>query len=335
MKKVIVICLVLFFLTAAVFAQSNAQSLQFGTPVRGELAEEETKWYSIRHNTGSFITIETTGKTDTMLEIYDNNNLIAQDDDSGENLNACLELYIDANKTYTIKLTSYGGHAGYYIIQANQRILTSLNFNSPIRGDLSGSPIWYSVRAASTGIITVETTGDLDTYLEAYDSSNNLLESNDDGGIELNAKLEILAESGQTYLFKLRGYDSDETGPFTITATFEVVPPDALRNIERSRATAIRLGEPIPVRFYARNESRWYSYTVPRGESNILIQTRGDLDTLLYLYDSRGILITSDDDSGEDYNALINERLEAGTYFIEVKPYSGLTGHCTLHAEIR
>jgi len=59
------------------------------------------------------------------------------------------------------------------------------------------------------------------------------------------------------------------------------------------------------------------------------------MDTLLYLYDSRGTLIAEDDDSGEGANALISVRLNPGTYYIEVKGFNGQIGRCTLHGEVR
>jgi hypothetical protein len=59
------------------------------------------------------------------------------------------------------------------------------------------------------------------------------------------------------------------------------------------------------------------------------------MDTRISLYDSQGVLLVDDDDSGEGGNAMIWERIGSGTFYIEISEYWGDTGRCTLHAEIR
>jgi hypothetical protein len=169
--------------------------------------------------------------------------------------------------------------------------------------------------------------------MEAYDSSDKLIAEDDDGGSNYNARIEMNVAANQTYTFKVKGYGG-ESGSYSIMATYEALPPDTERNTERSRAVALRLGEAVSVRLRASNESRWYSYNMPR-TGTFVVQTRGSMDTELFLYDSRGTLITEDDDSGENRNALISQTLNTGTYYIEVKGLSGRTGQCTLHTEIR
>ena len=212
-----------------------------------------------------------------------------------------------------------------------------LRFDTWVPGKLrEGEEQWFSVRPAGAGFVVVETSGDTDTYLEAYDASRNLIDENDDASDDdYNARLEIFAEAGKTYLFKLRGYDEDESGPYSIRASFEPVPPDTERNTDRSRAVPIKLGEPFLVFFRSPSESRWYRYDISRSETLFVVQTRGNLDTILALYDVQGNLIEEDDDSGEDYNALISARVASGTVYIEVKEYDEKLGRCTLHAEIR
>jgi hypothetical protein len=211
-----------------------------------------------------------------------------------------------------------------------------LRFGTSVSGTIEeGQEQWFSVRPTGAGVVVVETSGDTDTILEAYDASRNLIGENDDWNDEdYNARLEIFVEAGKTYLFKLRCYE-DESGPYSIRASFESIPPDTARNTERARAVPIKLGEPVQVYFRSPNESRWYRYDVSRAQTLFVIQTRGNLDTILALYDASGNLIEEDDDSGEDGNALISERLNSGTVYIEVKEYDGGTGRCTLHAETR
>lgn len=210
-----------------------------------------------------------------------------------------------------------------------------LRFNSWVSGKLrEGEEQWYIVRPLESGIAVVETSGDTDTYLEAYDSAGALIDKNDDGGEGNNARLEVFAEAGKSYRFKLKNYN-DEGGSYQLLASFEALPPDTDRNTERSRAVPIRLGESFPVYFRSSGESRWYRYDISRAGTLFVVQTRGNLDTLLSLYDAHGNLLEEDDDSGEDGNALVSKRIGSGTVYIEIKEYDNKTGRCTLHAETR
>jgi hypothetical protein len=180
----------------------------------------------------------------------------------------------------------------------------------------------------------VETTGDTDTFLDAYDASYSLINSDDDGGEDYNARIDVFAEANKVYYFILKGYNNDESGPYRILASFEPMSNIA-NNTSRSAAVTLSLGEAVPVFLTTAGQSRWFVYQAPRAVT-FVVQTRGNMDTVLCLYDNNGNLLDENDDySDESYNALISSRLNAGTYYIEVKTFGGGTGRCTLHAEIR
>jgi hypothetical protein len=93
---------------------------------------------------------------------------------------------------------------------------SELSIGNWVPGHLyAGQEYWFSVRSTGTGFLTVETTGNVDTYLEAYDASRQLIDEDDDGGINGNARLDMFVEPGETYIFKLRGYGEDVTGPYS------------------------------------------------------------------------------------------------------------------------
>ena len=338
---ILIFSIIMAFFMAGNLSAQNAQELRFGSRVQGNLSEGAELWYSIRHTTDSFVVVETFGELDTYLEVYDSSReFIAENDDGGDDYNARIEMFIRAGITYFFKLRGYDDYeSGPYAIMASLLPLpqpTELRFGNQVQGNLrAGESQWYSVRSDESAFVIVETFGNTDTYMEVYDVQYNLLMEDDDSGSGYNARIELHAEPTQTYLFRVRGYSSSETGAYRIMASYEPVLPDTELNTERSRAVTLRLGEAFPVFIRTQNESRWYRYEVTRESANFFVQTRGNIDTLLYLYDSSGNLIAEDDDSGEGGNALINERLNAGTYFIEVKTYSGVAGRCTLHAETR
>ena len=230
--------------------------------------------------------------------------------------------------------------AGSLIAQSPQE----LRLGAWVSGILNeGEEHWFSVKPSGAGYIIVETDGDTDTFLTAYrasrnySSENDYISENDDYNEEdYNARLDIYAEAGNTYLFKLNCYNEEESGPYRIRANFESIPSDTERNTELSKAVQIKLGEAIPVYLRSPDESRWYRYEITRGETVFAVQTRGAADTILFMYDSKGNIITEDDDSGEeDGNAFIMQKLKPGIIYIEVKQYEGLVSRCTLHAETR
>jgi len=340
-RKISFIFIALFLIVSGgLFAQQNAQELRFGSVVSGNLRSGEEIWYSIRATENCFITVETSGDTDTYLEIYDSQrNLLLEDDDGGNDYNARIDILAQRGSSYLVKLRAYESESGPFRIMSSFTPLTNaveLRIGSPLSGNLSsGQKQLYSIRTTQAGLYTVETTGDTDTYLEAYDSSFSFIASDDDGGEDYNALIGVFAEANKVYYFILRGYNSDESGPYGISASFESVNTGSANNTSRSTAVTINLGEAIPVFFTTSGQTRWFVYQTSRAVT-FVVQTRGNMDTVLCLYDNNGNLLDENDDYSDDsYNALISTRLNAGTYYIEVKTFGGGTGRCTLHAEIR
>ena len=77
--------------------------------------------------------------------------------------------------------------------------------------------------------------------------------------------------------------------------------------------------------------TKYFAYT-PNVQRQTIITTEGSQDTYLYLCDETMNLITTDDDSGTNTNARIQQKLTNGkTYYICVRFYStSTTGTFTL-----
>jgi hypothetical protein len=337
---VLFILSVFFFLTAGVLSAQNARELSFGYPVSGTLRAGSEIWYNIRPPQTGFARIETTGNTDTYMEVYDERqNLLFYDDDGGEGINARVQVYLTAGKTYLIKIKgAVIGAAGSFSISANYVSfpqITELRLGFAISGELSsGDSRWYSATTTEKCILVVETTGDnFDSYMDAYDGDYAWIRGDDDGGSRNNARIELDAEAGQTFYFNVRSYDSG-SGAFGIIANTEAFVED-LKNTDRSSAIPLRMGEEFSASIRIPRESRWYSFQITRANTNFVVQTKGSMDTLLFLYDSNGNLLAQDDDSAILYNALISAVLNPGTYYIEIQYVHLTTGRCTILAGIR
>ena len=107
-----------------------------------------------------------------------------------------------------------------------------LNVNgSALSGNISnGSYMFYEVRPTSSGTLVVETTGNIDTYMFAYDSSGWQIAYDDDGGQGSNARITLNVSANQTYYFGVTGYGDWISGSFNITA------------VMGGRATEINIG---------------------------------------------------------------------------------------------
>jgi hypothetical protein len=75
---------------------------------------------------------------------------------------------------------------------------------------------WYYFNVDSGYYYVIETSGNLDTYINLYDSNISFLASNDDGGMDLNARVTWYCSHSGTYYFSVRGIGSSETGGYSI-----------------------------------------------------------------------------------------------------------------------
>ncbi|MDR1901280.1 MAG: pre-peptidase C-terminal domain-containing protein [Treponema sp.] len=193
---------------------------------------------------------------------------------------------------------------------------------------------WFRVTAPAEALLVMETSGDIDTYMELFDSSLSLLDENDDGGEGRNAKAAYYFERGQTCLVKVRGYSSDVTGPFqfhVVTGTDTAEPNNSM-----TAATAISLGTAVSATIAPSGDTDWYRAVIPPGGREFAAYTEGGMDTKLYLYDSRGTLLAEDDDNGPGPNACIQMVVNPGTVYLRVEHYdnSGV-GQYVLNANMQ
>jgi len=328
-KKILNFSIIIILITANAFAQ-NAQELRIGSFINGNLGHGQEIWYRVTATEDGFLTVETTGSTDTYLEAFDaQQNYITENDDGGEGYNAKIDIIVTRGTSYLFKLRGYDyENSGPYRIFASSRpmpTITELRIGSSHNGNIeSGEEYWFRFRASETGILTVETTGYTDTYLEAYASNYNFLDADDDGGEDTNAKLEIDVSAGETYIFKLRGYSDYETGTYRLTSSFRNFPTPVPLNPGTFQAGNITEGQEF-----------WYSVRAPR-RGRLIVETTGSTDTFLYVYSDSYEFLLSDDDGGEETNARIELSAEANyTYIFRLRGFSkSTTGSFRVFASI-
>jgi hypothetical protein len=301
--------------------------LRLNTWVSGTTRENVSNWYSVRTTQAGLLVVETSGNTDTVLKVYDASyNYINSDDDSGEGSNARLELLVQSGSTYIIELSGYNYNSGPYQIRASQSPIqaTELRLDTDVSANMrEGESYWYRVRATQNGNLTVETNGSIDTYIELYDDSYNLLGYDDDSGNGNNARLTILAVNGNSYLFRVRAYSNSSSGPYRIWASHRNNAPIMAPN---TIITELRFGTQVSGNLGGGDE---YWYSVRATENGyITVGTTGNTDTYLEAYNSSYTPLGTDDDSGGNGQALLQIQVQAGqTYLFKLRGYnSSVTG---------
>lgn len=159
----------------------------------------------------------------------------------------------------------------------------------------------FSFTPGSTGFWRFETSdnGDSDPLLWLFDNEGTIIDRDDDGAGDLNALIVAYLVEGKQYLISA-DFFADGGGSYTLEVTKAEI-------VERE----IRAGDTVV------NEETFLLFTPEHtGLWEIRTMNRVDCDPMLWLLDENGALITMDDDSAGDLNALITAYLEAGTQYI-------------------
>ncbi|MCL2243579.1 MAG: hypothetical protein FWC03_03825 [Treponema sp.] len=307
-------------ITGGIFAQ-QVRELRTGTTVNGNLREGEEVWYSVRPTGNGVLIVETLGEKDTYLEAYDSSyNMIIENDDGGENYNARISIMADTSRTYLFKLRYlYNGESGPYSIRANMSSVSELRLDSWVSRNLNGGEEqWFSLRPSGAGLLIVETSGDLDTFLEVYGSSNNLLASDDDSGENYNARLTLLSEAGRTYFIKVRSTGGSGTGPYRVRALM-----GAISELRMDAWVSRNLGY---------GDEHWFSIR-PSGTGPLLVETSGELHTRLTAYGSSMEYLLENDGSTNSNKAKLEFLGEAGkTYYVKMNSPGSYGGGYNIRA---
>jgi hypothetical protein len=194
---------------------------------------------------------------------------------------------------------------------------------------------WFVIQATTSGILVVETTGDMDTLMSLYKpGSSEAFQEDDDSGDGGNARMEYPIATGQTVLVSVSGYDG-ETGQYSFSVVLEPLSSLAGQNDTRERALPLALdGESRRQILGGEENTNWFSLTIPEAGGVLLVKTTGSLDMLMELHDAQGRKLAEDDDSGDGGNALISMALPAGQYFIKLYEYESNRGIYQLEAKL-
>jgi hypothetical protein len=198
---------------ATVFRPDNRVTGYFLDP-------DDADWYRVTIAAASTLTVYTEGTVDTLILMYDaNDDLIAEDDDGGDNGNARISAGVLPGTVF-IRVSSYDGQLGRYTLrgqlfesaapdrfeQDDARALArdiAVGASQARNFTNSSDEDWARLRIARRGTYDISAEaaeGGLDTFLELYDSDDNLVDANDDWEDGLDARLRLELNPGTYYI---------------------------------------------------------------------------------------------------------------------------------------
>jgi hypothetical protein len=288
---------------------------------------------------------ETTGSIDTYMHLYnyETQEGLAENDDGGSGNNARIRYNVQAGARYLAKVRGYSSNvSGPYAFRAY--IITregASSWQNPISCEIgigeetqtlsrtlaSGDDEEYFLLAPDTGgLLVMETTGSVDTYMELYnEQTREKLGENDDGGSGNNARIRHSVNPQERYIVLVRGYDSSATGTYGFKAYFtgqgtldaDQYEPDD----ESSQAGQVEIGTAQEHTFHHTDDVDWVKFEVTQS-GRYIIRARGTrssrLDTYIELFDANLNSIAEDDDGGNHRDALLSLQLQNGMYYLKV-----------------
>jgi hypothetical protein len=232
-------------------SRDNALTVEIGSSEGGPVinrtlhTDGDEDFFLLTPGTDGSLVIETTGSLDTVMELYEagSNSRLAEDDDGGSNSNARIRYTVQAGRAFIAKVRGYGGETGSYGFRAYLVELVRIDpdeFESDdepsAAGEIavgepqphtfsSGDDVdWVKFHISRSGRYTIRARGvnsdRLDTYIELYDQDFNVIDENDGGGDNYDARLSVRLQTG-TYYVKVECLDENPGQPYTISIDSE------------------------------------------------------------------------------------------------------------------
>lgn len=267
---------------------------------------------------------------------------LARDDDSGEGLNAWLELQAPASGAYFIEARGFGEDAAgrYYLAIAPGEIPAAADGAEPLTpgGEARTSTIgaagdvdWFALelvegRPYRFNLRGLDPNALADPYLALYNANGERVAADDDGGPGLNAYLSYASPTGGPHFLAVSSYTESGTGNYMVSASDTDVPgngytDESLDAAGDERASSIDM--PGDIDFYM---------VELEGGATYLIDVAGTgehplADPFLTVSDGEGASLTTDDDGGPGLDARVRFRpQQSGVYFIQASGLGGSTG---------
>ncbi|MGB6223545.1 BACON domain-containing protein [Haloferula sp.] len=292
----------------------------------GELGENgEIDVYRLVSPSAGLDWIFTTGTTDTVMRLYDQNwNQVAYDDNGGVDSNALISGSSQAGDIQYLMI-----RGGSTIARMGSYTLSWRNYANAARisGDshsgslaIKGDLDIYQFDVTAGGRCWIFTTGTTDVIGRLYNSEGSQIAYDDNGGADGNFEISGVYSPGRYWLCVVSGSSTAQVGSYQI----QIRQPSTAVNIlaSGSRSAVINPAGDMDL----------FKFSTSAGAISFF--TTGTTDTFARLYNSNGTQIDYSDNFGSDLNMSISRSVTAGTYFLLVRGADEdfVTGSYGLHA---
>jgi hypothetical protein len=317
---------------------------------------------SFRYRDGEVLSLYTSGGIDTYMELYQGDTLLFENDDGAGNGNNARIMFLPDRRVsdYYLNIRGYNNDSvGEYTLHSetsieefdqyepnNSRAQARTLSISQLPLELSllpnGDYDWFRLDLGSFQyrdgeVLSLYTSGDIDTYMELYQGDTLLFENDDGAGNGNNARIMFTPDRRVSdYYLNIRGYNNDTVGGYTLHSETNIEEFDQYEpNNTRAQATRISVAQTLSGNALASYDAvDWFSFSITQ-PGTYAIGTTGGMDTVITLYDNNNGEIGSDDDGGRDQNALIESYFERGTYYAKVTQYGDEYGEYSFYVRQR
>ena len=288
--------------------------------------------------------------------------VIEFDDDGGAGLNSRIDRVLPAGRYYALATTFTPGETGQFallieIVETGSGGLCAAESLGPVTETTWTSGEWtphdceaeqhpgsyadiHSFTLDADLDITIDLESDADVYLFLTDANGSLIAWNDDGGDGHDARIQRRLPAGE-YQIVATTFVSRERGRYWLSIAplgndqgcgYDLAdePEIRLREIgvgiqNGSWADDYDICAGFPARRVGTSVDA-YSFVLPLPGFVTISLESDEADTYMFLTDSDGKVLVSDDDGGDGTNSRIHTWLPAGEYIIEATTYE--PGEC-------
>ncbi|MCX7558416.1 S8 family serine peptidase [Sulfitobacter sp. F26204] len=252
---------------------------------------------------------------------------LATNDDGGTGLNALIAFTVSTGGEYYISAGAYGSATGSYELAVVQTgghdseigdtaaTASLLTIGQPVTNALEfgADRDWFAIDLTAGQTYVFDMVGGTlaDPFLFLYNADGSAVGANDDGGAGQDASLEFTANRSGTHYLSAEAYSNAMTGTYTLSVASLGSGSDDFADNISTTGVLIAEGGAATGRLEQSGDSDWFRVDVQGNTTyDFRLVGTGGTDTLgdpyLYLYDSTGGLIGSDDDGGEGLTSLIS-----------------------------
>ena len=345
-------------------AIGNNSSLTIGSVQTGDIEEVgDVDVFSLSVDAGTTYTIDQKGffssvgtLQDTLLTLRDGNgSILAQNDDGGFRLESQIS-YVAANTGIVyVEADAFGSNTGTYEISVGSSSnsgdqangpgagLTVISPGTPITGDLevggdkdvfslslaAGATYQIDLRGSTSGLGTLT-----DPLLRILDADSQVLAENDDGGQGLESSISFTATTGGEVFVEAGAFSTSQTGTYQVDVAQTSVSTRSLgdligQTLEHAPITPMDTIFGGAIDF--QNDRDMYQFILEAGVT-YQFDVRGSnsshgtlWDPQAFLYNSDGVIVGQDDDSGTAFDASIAYTAPtSGSYYLDVISNMGL-----------